>query len=105
MDATECSRGWRRRSTAAHSRERYARYRPGDTVLYEAVQRHGRTFFERLNEQAATLPAFVGKEIEQYLRCGAGLDWFPPQERLDLCSVLLMARLRILNVQNDIIIV
>jgi hypothetical protein len=48
----------------------YARHRPEDTVLYAVVEEHAEVFFTQMAEQGASLPAFVHREFERYLRCG-----------------------------------
>ena len=48
----------------------YARHRPEDTVLYQIVEQHVEPFFQAVGEQGASLPGFVHKEFEAYLRCG-----------------------------------
>jgi len=39
-------------------------------VLYGVVEEHAEVFFAQLGEQGATLPRFVHREFERYLRCG-----------------------------------
>ena len=47
----------------------YARRRPEETLLYALVREHWPRFLERA-EEAGGLPWFVGREFEEYLRCG-----------------------------------
>jgi hypothetical protein len=49
----------------------YERHRPGETVLYETVQEHWKTFLADLaaTAEASALPAFVAAEVEAFLRC------------------------------------
>ncbi len=50
----------------------YDRHRPEETVLFETVQGHWRTFLADLSaaEEPCALPGFVLAEVEAYLRCG-----------------------------------
>lgn len=47
----------------------YERRRPEQTALYRLLDTHWPTFLER-SEEAGGLPAFVVREVEEYLRCG-----------------------------------
>jgi hypothetical protein len=49
----------------------YERHRPEDTVLYQALQAHWRTFLAEVSgESGAELPRFVIEEVEAFLKCG-----------------------------------
>ncbi len=39
-------------------------------MLYAVVEEYAEAFFARLGEQGASLPTFVHREFERYLRCG-----------------------------------
>jgi len=51
-------------------RPRTCRHRPEDTVPYAVVEEHAEAFFAQMGEQGASLPVFVHREFERYLRCG-----------------------------------
>ena len=46
----------------ASAQQRYVRHRPEESLLYQTVEQHA--------ERDASLPGFVRKEFEAYLRCG-----------------------------------
>ena len=48
----------------------YVRHRPEDTVLYAVVEEHAEAFFSQMEEQGASMPVFVHREFERYLRSG-----------------------------------
>ncbi len=52
------------------AQQRYARHRPEESLLYQTVEQHAEPFFQHLAERDASLPGFVRKEFEAYLRCG-----------------------------------
>ncbi len=52
------------------AQQRYARHRPEESPLYQTVEQHAEPFFQHLAERDASLPGFVRKEFETYLRCG-----------------------------------
>ena len=49
---------------------RYERRRPEATVLHRVVSTHWPAFVEHVEAQGRTLPAFVVREVEAYLKCG-----------------------------------
>ncbi|MDI1450973.1 MULTISPECIES: hypothetical protein [unclassified Polyangium] len=49
--------------------DRYERHRPEETVLYRVVRSYWDSFRERV-EPIGSLPRFVVREVEEYLRCG-----------------------------------
>jgi hypothetical protein len=55
--------------SALHGGDRYERHRPEDTVPYRVVRSYWDSFRERL-EAIGSLPRFVVREVEEYLRCG-----------------------------------
>jgi hypothetical protein len=48
----------------------HIRHRPESTVLYQTVQRYYPQFLEHLGEQGRSLPHYVRREFEAYLKCG-----------------------------------
>jgi hypothetical protein len=49
----------------------YERHRPEDTVLYQTLQAHWRTFVAEVSGGAESeLPRFVIEEVEAFLKCG-----------------------------------
>lgn len=55
---------------AAHVAARYARHAPERTLLYALVEAHFPDFIARLEAQDRSLPEYVRKEFDEYLRCG-----------------------------------
>ena len=49
---------------------RYCRHKPEETPLYPLIQNNLATFFETMEESNTSLPRFVRREFEAYLRCG-----------------------------------
>jgi hypothetical protein len=61
--------------THAHGREAagellYERHRLEESCLYRLVERHYPAFVAHLAEQGKSLPVYVEKEFEAYLKCG-----------------------------------
>ena len=57
----------------------YARHRPEDTVLYQVLAEHWRSYraqVECANPQGSGLPPFVVDEVEAFLRCGIPANGF-----------------------------
>ena len=48
----------------------YQRHRPEETLLYQIVAQHYPAFAALMSAQGRTLPAFVQREFEDYLKCG-----------------------------------
>ena len=48
----------------------YARQRPEHTLLYQLVEQHYPVFVAQLAAQDRTLPEYVRREFEDFLRCG-----------------------------------
>ena len=48
----------------------YARQRPEHTLLYQLVERHYPVFVAQLAAQGRTVPGYVRREFEDFLRCG-----------------------------------
>jgi hypothetical protein len=53
----------------AHPASAYERHRPEETVLYQLVEEHWPRFRERAGA-VGSLPKFVVREFEEYMRCG-----------------------------------
>ncbi len=70
MDANQRRHTQRCSVAGVASKRDYARHRPEDTVLYQIVEQQLGLFFDSLSEQEASLPGFVRKEFDAYLRCG-----------------------------------
>ena len=49
---------------------RYRRHRPEDTLLYQVVERTYPEFLELMCRQSRSLPDFVQREFDDYLKCG-----------------------------------
>ena len=54
----------------ASAQQRYARHPPEESLLYQIVEQHAEPFFQDLAERDVSLPGFVRKEFDAYLRCG-----------------------------------
>ncbi len=48
----------------------YQRHRPEKTLLYQLVSKHYPDFRRQLAEEGRTLPDYVQREFEEYLKCG-----------------------------------
>lgn len=48
----------------------YQRHRPEQTLLYQLVEQHYPEFKEMLSQQGKSLPYHVGKEFDEFLKCG-----------------------------------
>ena len=58
-------------ASACASGGTYERHRPDDTVLYQTLHEHWRTFLAEVSgESGAELPRFVTEEVEAFLKCG-----------------------------------
>jgi hypothetical protein len=49
---------------------RYRQHRPEATLLYQLVEQHYPDFAELMRLQDRSLPAFVKREFEDFLKCG-----------------------------------
>lgn len=49
---------------------RYQRRRPERTLLYQLVAKHYPRFIEPLADQGRSLPDYVRREFEDFLKCG-----------------------------------
>ncbi len=48
----------------------YQRHRPEQTLLYQIIEEHYPAFTSHLAEQGASLPGYVQREFDDYLKCG-----------------------------------
>ena len=48
----------------------YERHRPERTLLYQLVEEHYPAFQGHLAAQGTTLPGYVEREFDEYLKCG-----------------------------------
>ena len=48
----------------------YARQRPEQTLLYQLIEQHYPAFIAQWAAQGRTLPAYVRREFEDFLKCG-----------------------------------
>ncbi len=48
----------------------YERHRPERTLLYQIIEEYSPAFLDLMSAQCRTLPAYVLREFEDYLRCG-----------------------------------
>ena len=48
----------------------YARQRPEHTLLYQLIEQYYPAFVAQLAAQGRTLPPYVRREFEDFLRCG-----------------------------------
>ncbi len=57
---------------AAHGKTqwRYELHRPEQSLLYQTVEKHYPDFLEQLANQGKSLPRYVQREFEEYLKCG-----------------------------------
>ncbi len=61
------------RQASLNSAGVYVRHRPETTLLYQVVQECWPAFEAELAGHGKTLPAYVTKEFDEYLKCG-GLE-------------------------------
>jgi ribosomal protein S27E len=54
-------------STGTH---RYQRHRPEQTLLYQLVEQHYPVFVDHMTARDATLPKYVAREFDAFLKCG-----------------------------------
>jgi ribosomal protein S27E len=62
----------------------HLRHRPETTLLYQTVERYYPAFLEHLAAQGRSLPRYVRREFEQYLKCGR-LEYGFMRVRCELC--------------------
>jgi len=48
----------------------YERHRPEDTTLYQVISKYYPAFLSYLSDMGRSLPSYVKREFEEYLRCG-----------------------------------
>lgn len=54
----------------AATRIYYQQHRPENTLLYQTVQQHLKTFEAQCEAEESPIPAFAKKELEEFLKCG-----------------------------------
>ncbi len=59
-----------REASTGHGVRRYERHRPEQTLLYRLVEQHYPVFAEAMAAQGKSLPAYLEREFEDYLKCG-----------------------------------
>ena len=63
----------------------YERHRPEETPLYRIVETYYPRFLARLEAEGGSLPAFVKREFDDYLKCGLLENGFL-RVKCDACS-------------------
>jgi len=58
------------RAGHAPSGAQYSRHRPEETLLYQIIDDYYPDFVAQLESERRSLPRFVSKEFEEYLKCG-----------------------------------
>ncbi len=48
----------------------YQRHRPEHTLLYQVVDQYCPAFVDRLAAEGKSLPGYVQREFEEFLKCG-----------------------------------
>jgi hypothetical protein len=59
-----------REASAGVAASRYERHRPERTLLYQLVEEHYPALKAQLATQGSTVPAYVEREFDEYLKCG-----------------------------------
>lgn len=59
-----------REASPGHGVHRYERHRPEQTLLYQFVEQYYPAFVDQMAAQGATLPKYVQREFDDYLKCG-----------------------------------
>ena len=59
-----------REASAGVAAARYERHRPERTLLYQLVEAHYPALKVHLTAQGSTLPVYVEREFDEYLKCG-----------------------------------
>jgi len=65
---------------------RYERHRPEQTLLYQVVEQHYPMFLDELERQGRTLPNYVQREFDEFLKCGR-LEYGFLRLRCEACHV------------------
>jgi ribosomal protein S27E len=61
---------WNGQAHLAQGRSPYARHRPEETLLYQVIDDNYPDFVAWFEAQGRTLPRFVRREFDDYLKCG-----------------------------------
>lgn len=59
-----------REASPGHGVHRYERHRPEQTLLYQFVEQYYPAFVDQMAALGATLPKYVQREFDDYLKCG-----------------------------------
>lgn len=59
-----------REASPDHGVHRYERHRPEQTLLYPFVEQYYPAFVDQMAAQGATVPAYVQREFDDFLKCG-----------------------------------
>jgi hypothetical protein len=71
-------------ASAATKGFRYAQHRPEQTLLYQLVERYYPELAELMADQGRSLPRYVCREFDEYLKCGR-LEYGILRLRCDAC--------------------
>jgi hypothetical protein len=66
MEAASTSQEFYAGDGGAH----YERHRPEQSLLYQLIEQHYPVFVAQLAVEGRTLPRYVQREFEEYLKCG-----------------------------------
>jgi ribosomal protein S27E len=61
---------WDQPADRSPSGAQFSRHRPEETILYKAIDDHYPDFLTQIETDGRTLPQFVRREFEEYLKCG-----------------------------------
>lgn len=59
-----------RQASPSQGVHRYERHRPEQSLLYQFVEQYYPAFVDQMAAQGATLPKYVQREFDDYLKCG-----------------------------------
>ena len=59
-----------RQASPSPGTHRYQRHRPEQTLLYQLVEQHYPVFVDHITARDATLPKYVAREFDTFLKCG-----------------------------------
>jgi ribosomal protein S27E len=61
---------WDQPADRSASGAQFSRHRPEETLLYKVIEQHYPDFLAQIETDGRTLPQFVRREFEEYLKCG-----------------------------------
>src|SRR5450631_1099181 len=61
---------WDQPADRSPSGAQFSPHRPEETILYKAIDDHYPDFLTQIETDGRTLPQFVRREFEEYLKCG-----------------------------------